>query len=435
MTLKLSRLKSFSIIISQITTVLACSVWASSALSRDYDIDDDGLVEIQSIDDLHRMMTKRGQLNQQPYPGCPDQKCIGFELTQDLTFPKDTAPANDIEKTVGYRGVNAKNITLASPYSQANWPVIKQFNLIFEGNGYHISNLSLNKHSRAMFNFSSHAVFRNMTVSMNPKSIRRSAVLVGSAFDTEFNNVTIIEGYAVNGLLASIVNTSKINICDLKGEVEGSHGVGLLMGKAIKTVVSICSIQGKVTASHGAGLIAGKSDSSEFHNITVDGDIVGRFNTAGGIGEVKNSLLSHITVQASVTGVHLSVGGIAGKLEGSDIRYSLFSGSIYANSSAAGGIAGTIVDSHLQENEVDAQIVAKQNVGLIAGSVTNSTVKQFNFSGLAKLDRPSDGSDTEIKPITAWFAHQTETIISNTEYNPTLPQKSETKSWYSSMFE
>jgi hypothetical protein len=434
-TLKFYRLKSFGLIFSQLIIVLTFCAWVSAAQSReDYDIDDDGLVEIQSIDDIHRMLTKTNQLRNQPYPGCPNQKCIGFELTQGLTFSTNAVPVKELKKTVGYQGVNAKKPKEASPYVDANWPIIRRFELIFEGNGHYLSNISLNEHSRAMFDTATHAVFRNITISINPQSRSRSAVLASGATDTEFNHITINGGYALNGLLAMRVHNSKISHCVIKGEVKGTHGVGLLMGKAKKTIVSNCTIQGKVTGSHDVGLIAGHSDSSEFHDLTVKGDIEGAFNTAGGIGEVVNSLFRQVTVQASVTGRHLSVGGLAGKLEGSDIRNSLFSGDIYASSSDVGGIAGMIVRSHLQENEVDAKIVAQKNVGLIAGSAKGSSVQKFKFSGLATLKRRSN-DDTEIKPITDWFASQSETTMSHVEYNPTLPQKTKTQPWYSSIFE
>ncbi len=435
MTLKFYRLKSFGLIFSQLIMVLTFCTWVSAALAReDYDLDDDGLVEIQSIDDIHRMLTKTNQLSRQPYPGCPNQKCIGFELTQGLTFSTNAVTASDLKKPVGYQGLNAKKPKEASPYVDANWPRIKRFKLIFEGNGHYLSNISLNEHSRAMFDTATHAVFRNITISINPQSRRRSAVLVSNATDTEFNNITINGGYALNGLLAMRVHNSKISHCVIKGEVKGTHGVGLLMGKAKKTIVSNCTIQGKVAGSHDVGLIAGNSDSSEFHDLTVKGDIEGAFNTAGGVGEVVNSLFRNVTVQASVTGRQLSVGGLAGTLEGSDIRNSLFSGDIYAKSSKAGGIAGMIIRSHLQENEVDAKIVAQKNVGLIAGSATNSSVQKFKFSGLATLERRSN-DDSEIKPIADWFASHSETTISSVKYNPTLPKKTKTQPWYSSVFE
>ncbi len=435
-TLKYSRLKSLSLIFSQLTMILVCCAWVSAAQSReDYDLDDDGLVEIQSIDDVHRMLTKSNQLSRQPYPGCPNQKCIGFELTQDLIFPNDATPSQDVKKAIGYQGVNAQKPTVPSLYPKANWPVIKRFGLVFEGNGHQISNISLNKRSRAMFDMTTKAVFQNITLSMNPKSVRRKAVLVDNAASTEFNNVTIKEGYALNGLLANRVKSSKISNCDVKGEVEGSHGVGLLMGEAKKTIISNCKIKGKVTGRHSSGLIAGKSYSSEFHDIDVNGYIVGRYNTAGGIGEVVNSLFRQVTVDASVIGQYLTVGGLAGDLEGSDIRNSLFSGSIHATTSKVGGVAGIIVGSHLQENKVDAQIVANQNVGLIAGSATNSVIEQFKFSGLATLDLPSVNQGSTTKPITNWFAHSSETTLSKTEYNPTVPKKPEVKAWYTALFE
>ena len=435
-TLKYPRLKFFSLRLSQLTMVLVCCVWASVAQSRaDYDIDDDGLVEIQSIADIHKMLTKTDQLRRQPYSGCPNQKCIGFELTQDLNFPSDTLSSQTVKKTIGYQGVNAQKPVEPSPYSAVNWPVIKRFKLVFEGNGYQISNISLNNQSRAMFNSATNAVFRNITLSMNPKSMRRNAVLVDNASGSEFNNVTIKEGYALKGLMARTMRASKINNCDIKGVVEGSHGVGLLVGEVKKTLVSNCKIKGKVTASHGGGLIAGISKNSEFHDLDVKGYIVGRYNTAGGIGEVANSLFRQVTVEASVTGIYLTVGGLAGNLEGSDIRNSLFTGNINATTSKVGGVAGIIVGSHLQENEVDAQIVANQNLGLIGGFATNSVIEQFKFSGLATLDLSSANQGTTTKPITDWFAQSSATTLSKTQYHPTPIKKPEAKAWYSALFE
>ena len=435
-TLNSSCIQAHSLALSKLIIVLVCCAWVSVAQSRqDYDIDDDGLVEIQSIDDIHKMLTKADQLRRQPYAGCPKQKCIGFELTQDINFSSGSKPAQEVKEPIGYQGVNAQKPAKASPYSQVNWPVIKRFKLVFEGNGYQISNISFSNQSRAMFNTASNAIFRNITLSMNPKSMSRNAVLVDNASDSEFNNVTIKESHALKGLMARIMRASKVNNCDVKGVVEGSHGVGLLMGEAKKIIVSNCKIKGKVTASHGGGLIAGISESSEFHDIDVKGYIIGRYNTAGGIGEVVNSLFRQVIIEASVTGIYLTVGGLAGNLKGSDIRHSLFSGSINATTSKVGGVAGIMAGSHLQENEVDAQIVANQNLGLIAGSAANSVIEQFKFSGLATLDLPSANQDTASKPVSDWFAQSSGTTISHTEYKPTLAKKPEAKAWYSALFE
>ena len=68
--------------------LLAVSIAVQAESSRsDYDVDDDGLIEINDLEDLY--ITRNSSDGSSLYgssEGCPEAGCNGFELTTDLDF-------------------------------------------------------------------------------------------------------------------------------------------------------------------------------------------------------------------------------------------------------------------------------------------------------------------------------------------------------------
>ena len=94
----------------------------------DFDLDDDGLIEINDLFDLDEIRNHLdGSALYGLNTGCPELGCNGFELSQNLDFDSD-----------GNGQVNAMDVL------GAHFTPISTFTSIFEGNGYVIYNLSVN---------------------------------------------------------------------------------------------------------------------------------------------------------------------------------------------------------------------------------------------------------------------------------------------------
>jgi hypothetical protein len=123
-----------------ISTVFPCIAYAEPHRS-DYDLDNDGLIEINDLSDLNEIRNNLdGKSLYGSSKGCPEEGCSGFELTQDLDF--DTNQNGRIDEGDTYWNANAAGVG-------EGWKPIgdygKDFRANFDGNGYRILNLYINR--------------------------------------------------------------------------------------------------------------------------------------------------------------------------------------------------------------------------------------------------------------------------------------------------
>ena len=252
----------------------AIPIPAGAQTFTDYDLDDDGLIDIDTIAKLHgiRLDTNANGVPENPsyaaafnaaFPnhdtstgnlmGCPGGVCIGYELLRDLDFATATT-------------------------SLRNWVNTPYFyTVIFEGNGHTISNLSVTTGQNAgLFRtvfFT--AVIRNVGL-INP-SVTGSSV-AGALAAT--NRGTILASYAQGG---SVTVTGG-----------GGNGAGGLVGNMDAASASIvaswstASVRAAVTGLTVGGLLARQGT----------GTIIASY-AAGGV---------------SATGTPAYIGGLVGRV-------------------------------------------------------------------------------------------------------------------------
>jgi hypothetical protein len=103
----------------------------------DYDLDDDGLIEINSLADLNEIRNNLdGTSLYGESTGCPVDGCIGFELTTTLDF--DTNADGVMDANDEYWNDGAGWLSIGNSSSLV-------FQAIFNGNGYQIRNLYINR--------------------------------------------------------------------------------------------------------------------------------------------------------------------------------------------------------------------------------------------------------------------------------------------------
>ena len=273
----------------------------------DYDSDNDGLIEVDSLAKLNAIRwdldgngasTDAGYALAFPTPstgmGCPstatdvdDNDCLGYELAADLNFNTDT----------GSDSGGAAVIDSSDDYynSGDGWEPIgtnaSRFNTVFDGNGYTISNLFI------------------------ARSSTDGVGLFGAAGSgSEVRNVGLaaaaVTGQDDVGILLGDT-TGKVRFTYTTGSVAGRTWVGGLVGKSgrtgsISTSYSTASATG--TGNYTGGLIGQSNGAVKASYATgaVDGPRVG-----GLVG--RNYYYGSITAsyaRGAVTGS--SVGGLVG---------------------------------------------------------------------------------------------------------------------------
>lgn len=254
-----------------ITLMGLMSFSASAENNRaDYDLDDDGLIEINDLNDLSEIRNNpQGLTLYGSNYGCPATGCFGFELTKDLDF--DTS------------GDGVFNEADSFWDGGAGWLAIPEFNAVFDGNGHVIRNLTINRPSlneQALFGITRGAQIQQLGV-QNASILAgfNLATLVGRAYNTKINAVfatgkvvasrglptlgglVAVSGYSEEGQLLEISNS--FSFVDFGGP---GYYIGGMVGQASGPVAIRSSLAinqrvetGFVTSYSMTGIASAKS--------------------------------------------------------------------------------------------------------------------------------------------------------------------------------
>ena len=238
----------------------------------DKDADDDGLIEIYSLEGLNEM---RHQLNGSGYKasadattitqGCPESGCIGYELMTDLDFNADASY---------YTTSNKVTWTTAS-----GWLPIgsdsDRFSGVFEGNGHTISNLYIDRNSN---NIGLFAVTAGTVQIQNIRLLNvtiQGAMYVGSLVGSNFGSIinsdvtaaTIVGNSQIGGLVGA--NRGNIISSFAYTDVIGLSNVGGLLGDNtgnITNTYAAGTVSSTQTVSHAGGLVGNNQSSGSIMN-------------------------------------------------------------------------------------------------------------------------------------------------------------------------
>ena len=262
--------------------------------SGDIDIDDDGLIEIDTIEDLNAI---RYQPDGTGYKegtapkitaGCPSTGCKGYELTKNLSFAEDS-----------------------------DWSPIAVFSGIFEGNGYTISKLTINKPNADSVGFFS--------------SITSGA---------KINNIGLldidIQGDSwVGGLVGE--NYGRITNSYATGAVTGNGRVGGLVGDNRGRITNSYAAE-TVTGNRGVGGLVGENHGS-VTNSYATGAVTGTGDNVGGLVGVNGGSVTNSYATGAVAGTGDNVGGLVG-VNGDSVTNSYATGAVTGTGDNVGGLVG-----------------------------------------------------------------------------------------------
>ena len=352
----------------------------------DIDKDGDGLIELCDLEGINEM---RYQLDGSGYKagesaaaimlGCPlvsgEAQCRGYELARDLDF-KDTT---------SYR-----NSTASSEWTQGNgWlPIATNFAGVFEGNGYSISNLYINRteevsgSDQGLFStLDATAQINNIRlVDVNIQGLAQVATLSGS-------NSGIISNSSVTGVVMANADVGGlVGIND--GQIISSfadvavtatiNGGGGLMGRN----------QGSVSASHATGRVMGAAslggisglNSGSIISSYATGSVTGSDNIGGLVGSHHGSITNSYAT-GDVEGTN-NIGGLVGLNNGSGRITNTYATGTVMGGSQVGGLVGrhhgTVMNSYASIGAVRGNETSS-NIGGLVGimSSTATTIASY----------------------------------------------------------
>lgn len=216
----------------------------------DYDLDDDGLIEINDLDDLNEIRNNLdGTSLYGNSAGCPADGCVGFELTRDLDF--DTNGDGQMDEQDAYWNQGEGWVSIGDRTGR--------FSAEFHGNGYLILNLHIdrpNTNYQGLFGYTDGAKIRH--VGLRGRLMRISGLsfiggFVGSARNTVVEGVFSTgsvhgNGGRTGGLVGNMLDYSSVRSSFSSGPVFGVEYVGGLIGDLhsgeLHTSYAIGSVEG-----------------------------------------------------------------------------------------------------------------------------------------------------------------------------------------------
>ena len=292
----------------------------------DIDIDDDGLIDINSLEELNAIryqLDGTGYRDSENAPkittGCPGNKCKGYELKKDLDFNDDASYSSIANKVIWTEGAGWEPIGTDS----------NRFKAIFEGNGHTISNLRINRPNTNRVGLFGYA--RGVTIN-----------------NVDLLNVDITGGYYVGGLVG--YNRGTITNSYATGAVTGTgDGVGGLVGRNWDGTITNSYATGAVTGSSVGGLV-GSNYSGTITNSYATGAVTGTGDDVGGLVGYNRGTITNSYATGAVTGTGNNVGGLVGRNDSGTITNSYATGAVTGTGDDVGGLVGlnrsTITNSY-----------------------------------------------------------------------------------------
>ena len=379
--------------------------------SADVDMDGDGLIEIATAEELDavryaldgsgRQLSMDGMLNTSGCGGRSDiSTCNGYELIADIDL------ADYIENTYGAEGWQPLGHDTSSVADRCDGDA---FSGIFGGNGFVISNLSINRPSQSCVGLFGHiedgSEIRNLTLQAERVvghdrvgglvgDGERARIISSSVVAGEVSGVARTGGAGGNvggllgyGYLARIISSSFV------GNVSGADlgTIGGLVGDGERArIVSSSVVAGKVVSESGrVGGLVGDGEGAEifFSSVVVDKMVKGLSNTGGLVGRGDSAnIFSSSVVVGKVSGLSGRtigrIGGLLGRGSGARIYSSLVVVGEVRGSYSVGGLVGETSGSDIAYSYVVLGSRSMVNDVLASRGITIASYWDSDTSGI-----------------------------------------------------
>ena len=239
----------------------------------DYDLDDDGLIEINDLSDLNEIRNNLdGTSLYASSAGCPVSGCNGFELTTDLDFDTNQdGKINELDEFwndgKGWEPIG-KFIDNQREHT---------FTADFNGNHFQIKNLYIDRQSEdniGLFGFVRDSAFENIGLTGKLMFIRgRTYVgpLAGRVFHgllqghvkRTYSYGRIVGISSVGGLIGLLMEHSKLEAVFTDNDVSGVRFVGGIVGRSDLTKTKAVYSVSNVSGDRDVGGLIGSSTRGE----------------------------------------------------------------------------------------------------------------------------------------------------------------------------
>ena len=294
----------------------------------DYDLDDDGLIEVANLAQLHAIrhdLDGNGAVTDDPqgvyaaaFPdalegmGCPAPGCAGYELASDLDFDENgDGQITSADETYWHSGRGWM------PFG--NWE--RSFVAVFQGNGHTISRLFIDNETK------------------DNVGLFGRVGSEGRIEKVELRDIKVTGNNFVGGLVGD--NRGAISRSAVQGRIAGERNyVGGLVGWNLDNgTITASAAEGAVAGSHYVGGLAG-SNAGAITDSTAQGTVAGERNYVGGLvgWNLDNGAITASAAQGAVIGERNYVGGLVG-LNGGAIVESTAEGFV-SGPADLGGLAG-----------------------------------------------------------------------------------------------
>ena len=347
---------------------------------RDYDTDDDGLIEITSLAQLdvirhdldgdgvsthadHAAMFP----NPAPGMGCLYRECVGYELNANLDF--DTNRNGSVDAGDAYWDDGAGWLPIGDPETEY------RFNAVFDGNGHTIANLFIRWPDADYI-----GLFRATGADADIRNVRLTGVRVtGEDFvgGLAGNNDGSISGSSVTGRVSGAEKVGGLAGSN-DGNVSGSHSSVPVAGSGERVGGLLGSNFGSVSDSYATGTVSGGgiyvgglvgtiNSNGSVSNSYATGDVTGYSNVGGLVGSSEGTITGSRATGA-VTGRGNYVGGLVGSSRGA-ITASYATGDVTGSDSSdsVGGLVGREYSGSITASYATGSVTGNGGVGGLVG--------------------------------------------------------------------
>ena len=329
----------------------------------------------------------------------------------------------------------------------SNWTKISNFYGTFDGNGFTISNLTMNTtgDQQGLFgrlesgSTAKNINFNNVNISGNGNAL---GALAGRCLGTVENcNVsgTVSNKGTTGGLVGILASGQIFNSCST-ATVSGGDRVGGIVGSLQIGTVSNCSSTGSITGTIYVGGLIGYSKIGEILNSTSSSTVTNSGkNTGGLVGYIINhSTISNCSSTGTVTGSDYT-GGLTGYCNNSTISNCSSTGTATSTGKYTGGLVGVLTTNGTISNSSSSATVNGNNFvgGLVGQSQTSSVVSYCSSTGTvtgteyvggligtniasSSVDNSKTTSTVKGTKVGAFAGGTENASFSDCEYNPTI---------------
>ncbi|WP_300426178.1 hypothetical protein [uncultured Thalassolituus sp.] len=300
----------------------------------DADADSDGLIDIETLDELNAIRFRLNGVSQvlsdggsEDSSGCPATiidgvmtlRCSGYELLNDLDF--DTNQDGDLSDE-SYYNAGAGWLPLGND--------TESFTAEFNGNHFAIHNLFVNEteEEAGLFGKTELAYIHNVTLT---------------------GDLTSVFGDNETGLLIGEDFGSRIHRVFVSGKVSGEFSCGGLLGYAIGSEISESGASVTINCDGTAGGLAAELDYSSVSASFATGSVTGDYMVGGLVGVLYRANIS-ASYSSAVTYGGYATAGLIGYSSDSVISGNFATGYVDYQDSDYGGLIGQADDTEISDS-------------------------------------------------------------------------------------